>query len=267
MFSEEWLEYIQCQHCSKKYAVSEKLRSAAGRKIRCKHCQQVFEIAICSDEPAAATASTQGDVEEVVVEPAVSSSAVDQAGSDITAERESEEGSQAQGDSAQSDARPLPKKSRVQLMITITLTLLLIAAATVAGLYFYQPELFRPAQKAATDTVMPAQLVDPMLTNRERQTALQRDAGADGDQRHGDQPSQACKDAAAEYWLRTRVLATTKLETKAYMQLLEMNLEQAEQIRQWCHDKDIVSRVAKAARAGEEPEWIAAEIRARSQMK
>ena len=40
------MEFIQCPHCQKQYAVNDKLRSAVGKRIRCKHCTQAFEIII-----------------------------------------------------------------------------------------------------------------------------------------------------------------------------------------------------------------------------
>ncbi|MDQ6998456.1 MAG: zinc-ribbon domain-containing protein [Mariprofundus sp.] len=42
------MEIIQCPHCQKQYAVSDALRAAAGKKIRCKHCKTPFEIIIQS---------------------------------------------------------------------------------------------------------------------------------------------------------------------------------------------------------------------------
>ncbi len=40
------MEFIQCPHCQKQYAVNDKLRAAVGKRIRCKHCTQAFQIII-----------------------------------------------------------------------------------------------------------------------------------------------------------------------------------------------------------------------------
>ncbi len=65
------MEFIQCPHCKKQYAVSDKLRAAAGKKIRCKHCSQPFEIIVqirstqSQTEPEKSTASTEATGPEV----------------------------------------------------------------------------------------------------------------------------------------------------------------------------------------------------------
>jgi len=254
------VEYIQCQHCRKRYAVSDKLRAAAGRKIRCKHCQQVFEIVIRRGEPADAAGSPEHKAEEAVAAP-------EMGGAAAGAVPESGIGGSEAPDRDDGELETAPKKNRIQLLITIILSLLLIAAAGGAGLFFYKPELFRDVRKAHESSVIPTKLVDPMRVKTDMQKGAGRQAGAAGNHQQDDQPSQACKDAAAEYWLRTRVLKTTKLETNAYMQLLEMNLEQAEQMRQWCQDEDVVSKVSEAARAGTQPAWISEAIKARLPVK
>ena len=269
---EQGLEYIQCQHCQNKYAVSEKLRALTGRKIRCKHCQKVFEIAIHTDVPADNSVAITEIEEPGAAAPELITPAVDEpreeSGAAETDEVDATE--EHQPESQETDAQETdqtaeaPKKRRSQLWITATLALLLIAAASATGLFFYYPEWFRSAEQPATEPVIPAKLVDPMPAQPEQGASTQKDADPSSKAQKRDQPTQACKDAAAEYWLRTRVLATTKLASKAYMQLLEMNLEQAEQMRELCGDKDVVSRVSAAARAGTQPQWLRDAISARS---
>ena len=57
------MECIQCPYCQKQYAVNDKLRAASGKKIRCKHCSQTFEIKIQAPDVAA----TQSRADEAIV--------------------------------------------------------------------------------------------------------------------------------------------------------------------------------------------------------
>lgn len=69
------MEFIQCPHCQKQYAVSDKLRAASGKKIRCKHCNQAFEIIVQSrseskaPEPEEISPAEQQSAEAVATGP------------------------------------------------------------------------------------------------------------------------------------------------------------------------------------------------------
>jgi len=219
------LEYIQCQHCQKRYNVNDKLRAAAGRKIRCKHCQKAFEIIIIDD----------GNKPE----------------------------------QPEKKEQPARKKLNLQLIISIVLGFTLICMSAGAYLYFYKPELFHAPEQQKPQPIIPHNLVNPMSIHVAPSASEKTKPQADRKTRAqhatssptGANPSlQVCKDAAAEYWLRTRLLATTRLDSDIYVKLLNMNLAQADEIRRICKDKSLVGKISEAARTDKKPSWIKTEI-------
>jgi len=341
------LEYIQCQHCEKKYAVSERLRTAVGKQIRCKHCWQLFEIEIRHDTaqanaqqhdprstdrqrpdvtaPAHAAAPDErpderksdrqsadrqrpeeqlfdkgadlqagGDAahnaaflnaaEETLVSasddgdvamPAAVSDEGDRAGRDESEEHSDQTGVDKSSGDKEGAETAEKKRFNLHALISSLLGFILIGLSAAGYLYLYQPQLLQLQEQAERQAIIPQQLVNPMQLQgpqpagaqqpRQLEPEAPRDAASapksllDGP----DNPSQVCRDVAADYWLRTRMLVTTKLATDAYMQLLNMNLEQADEIRKLCRDRLQLGRLTSAAKAGQMPPWISREIRSR----
>jgi len=284
------LKYIQCRHCEKKYAVSEKLRLAAGKKIRCKHCSQIFEIIIQGDD------EPSGEIDAII-----SGSAVERT-EDHGGERADDasrhvQTSQEEGAAEHSEA--VRKQKKLQLSISILLGTIFVCAAIGAYLYFYQPEWLNRPENNSSPPIIPSQLVNPMQAGSSGRAGVagaekkpvpapesgkkplpvsaqlsRADAPTSGQTKPvakkrlmmldgPEHPSQVCKDVAAEYWLRTHVLGTTKLEFSAYMKLLNMNTDQAGEIRTLCKDKLLVGRITEAAKAEQQPAWISAELKSR----
>jgi len=271
------LDYIQCPHCKNKYAVSDKLKAATGKQIRCKHCQKAFEIAIQHDsvrpeaqsksETAGQSAASSHQAEEA-------SSAFRQPSrptapdSDARKPEPQAETSAETRKTAQHKEPSGKKNINIQAVISMVLGVILIAASIGGYLFLNKPELVGVANQPAAKPMISHDLVHPMIADLPRLAARETVHGspvkkstATAEQRH--ESLQACKDASADYWLRTRLLATADLDTKTYMGLLNMNVAQAQEIRILCKKKALIAKLSEAARSNKKPQWIKPEIEAR----
>jgi len=272
------VKYIQCQHCDKKYAASEKLSAAAGKKIRCKHCRHIFKIIIHDDNhaveqddllPAMAEENTTIAIEQET--PAADDTASPDEISDRKARPESH-------DEPKKNTAPVKKQFNIQLLISIMLAFALLTTATVAYLFFYHHELFEASKQQADKQIIPGPMIKPLnITFPKQQPATApAKAAPETDQNHPhsqkaksllegpDDPSQACRDNSADYWIRARLLATSPLDTATYMELLNQNLNQADEIRHLCKDRLLIARITEAAKSGQIPAWIKSEIHSRN---
>jgi len=267
------LKYIQCPHCDKKYTASEKLCAAAGKNIRCKHCRQIFKIVIHDDNivveqedlPLAAehTAAT--------IEPAADDAASPGEQADQKALPES-------NDEPEKSTKPVKKKFNIQLLISIILAFALLAVVTVAYLFFYQHELFEPSKAQDKKHIIPGALIKPVnITFPQQQPAttpekskpkavlpLPHSKKATTSPEGRTIYSQHCKDSSADYWVRTRRLATGQLDTATYLELLNQNVNQADEIRRLCKDKLLITRITESAKTGRIPAWMKTEIQSRN---
>ncbi len=281
------MKYIQCPHCEKKYATSEKLSAAVGKKIRCKHCQQIFEIIINDDHmrgdqqdmpPASDKENATIDSEKAHAATASNESVPP----DETPEKE--ELPDSANEKPEENTSPAKKKFNFQLFISIFLGIALLATVTGAYLFFYHNELFHPSQQQDKKHIIPQQLVKPINITFQKPKQATDSKKVDTEQTKQksiqpaprsnkpkslldgpDNPSQVCKDSSADYWFRTRLLATSQLDTTTYLELLNQNLDQADEIRRLCKDKRLIGRITESARTGQIPPWIKTEVTSRSQ--
>ena len=346
------MEFIQCLHCQKQYAVNDKLRAAVGKKIRCKHCSDVFEIIIQNSSEPKASDSTQSTPQQASPTKVEKDTFVNQS----QEQDESEENKQAATaplfeedafishaqephkpatdkqpvatqkqveedklstpskhdtseesksiknmqeqepvsenppvdeqkiDETVQETKPTKKKINVQLLITVSLTILLVIAAISAYLFLSKTS----APKKDVQSIMPKEMFKPieikmpdvkpeMISKDVYKTAPVVSEEVEEVQaaitppeqikkptpKAKFTPSQVCKNAAAEYWLRTHQLATESLDTAVYMKLLNQNLEQAEEIRTHCKEKSLVGLISKAARTDIKPAWFINELESR----
>ena len=280
------MEYIQCPHCEKKYAVNDKLKAAAGKLTRCKHCQATFTISI-----------EQTGTEELQ-EPAVED------GSAVKTETTAQPEATNRPDESEkpSHEEVTPEKSvkkktsgkkglNIQMVITIVLAVILIIGSITTYLFFFNPELFNPAiKKESSHTIAPviptidpfarpiipvhkpevapveapAENIAPATHNgQDAVTPAVDPAIAGGNSNQNAQAAdatQACKDAAAGFWVRTHKLAHTRLSGEMYYTLFEQGVNQTAEIRTLCKDSSLVAGLTTAARAETVPEWIRVEV-------
>ena len=295
------MEFIQCPHCQKKYGVSDKLRRATGKRIRCKHCQNTFIIFIqekispevqkqLDAQREARRLEEQQHLEPQILE-APEERAEEKPKEPVKELKQKRKGGKKKRKATKKTAK---KPLNIQMVILIILATLLVAGASGTYLYFYNPELFevKSEQMPAEATIKPfdpfakkikpeAAEIDqasPAEQNREPEDAKlsnsseassetakkpKQKAATDGP----DNPSQVCRDAAADYWIRTNMIANAMLTNEAYMKLLSQGISLTDEVRTRCKEKALVGRLADSARSEDLPEWIKKEVVARTSVK
>ena len=194
------MEFIQCPHCQKQYVVSDKLRAAAGKKIRCKHCKQPFEIIVqthsaptrpepeatlSEQKPSAPTATESKqakskdddlfdlskynsesyfDFSETAQNLESKKDVALPGASEATAIDAPEAPTATDKDTKKAvvKAKPGKKPFNIQLLITIALAIALLIAAVAAYLFLTQPELFRATSKKAEKSIVTEALFKPI---------------------------------------------------------------------------------------------------------
>ncbi|TLS67543.1 hypothetical protein FEF65_06390 [Mariprofundus erugo] len=273
------MEYIQCPHCLNKYGVNDRMRQALGKQIRCKHCQQPFRIVI-SGTPDKLPVSSSEQIRPAeadqhhppmpeqpaqVTPPAV---VAEQVAAPATDENEPV--------SVEKSPRPvrLKKKLNTQFLLFAVLLTILLCAGTGLFIYTQFPQWFEKSSDRS-DHVIPEELIKPMSvfptdTSKKEVSAPQHTETGSADKsllEGPEQPSQPCRELAAEMWIRLHLLATTKLDTQLYMQLMDQGIEQPAELRKLCKDRFLASRITDAAKQEMVPDWISHEIEKRTRKK
>jgi len=252
------MEYIQCPHCRKKYSVNDKVRAASGRTIRCKGCNEPFEITIFSS-PTAAAATEQ--------ESAAAEAPPNRAG-------------QQEGDSQQpSSPKPGRKISgkHLQLILTIVLAIVLIAGlVTVIMLPDRKqesPRIAAPVVQIPAPRVKKADMAPPQEQKGEQERGQIEESEAARAAAPEPAPapiekvarSEACRQAATDQWFADYMITHTAISGREYVRLLDQSSFYTEKVRTSCNDLHLAATITEAAGKGEKPEWIRAEIEARTQ--
>lgn len=311
------MEYIQCPHCQKKYGVSEKLRAATGKRIRCKHCQQTFAIFIQEsiNQATLNKINEQQHPESLTEkkEPEAQSEAepqtVQKSESDKTTAKKKKKRSGKKGTNT---VKKRAKKSlNIQLVIMIVLGTLLVVSGVGGYLYLYHPDLIRPEtakeqpkvnpemnfksvdpfaikdkqpdknqkksepkieSKIANEPLTPAKQAVKKQPSSTRPKAEEEKPAITKEREKSPQdgpenPTQVCKDAAADYWIRTHMISNAMLTNEAYMKLLNQGLTLTDEVRTRCKERELVARLAEAARNELAPDWIKPEIISRTTTK
>lgn len=266
------MEYIQCPHCLKKYGVNDKIRDASGKTIRCKGCQESFEITIfftpSSEESSETTEKEQSTPTEESVE------------------KKSEK-------EVQKSPGRKSSKNLFQIIIASILGIALIAALVIAYQFLSNPLPIESSQtqaeKKQPENEQPEEeqtetkkIKPPAEEKKERLTETPRNdetgdqpeeaspelATADsltGDKYQGpSNPSDECKQAATDQWFTDYMITNGSITGKEYIRLLDESSGQTEKVLKLCKDKYLASRITDAARLGKSPEWIKDEIEART---
>jgi len=297
------MEHIQCPHCNKKYGANEKIKAAAGKKIRCKHCQEIFEIVI---QQATTSDTVQHSPSDTSPDRASESQSERAPESDKrpNTEKQPETDNQQSKKEEEKPAKkktvkkqPVKKKSvNIQLVISIVLAAILLIGGIIALLYFNNPDLFKPTPKHESSTItLPAiPNIDPFakpampdpVNHESEQTEpdtppLENKNTADtsANERTSMQPksskaelaeggppkiTQVCKDVAADHWIRTHKLAHRQMSSETYIKLFNQGIDQTAEVRKLCKDKSLVARLTAAAQKEVIPDWIRVEIESRT---
>lgn len=279
------MEYIQCPHCLHKYGVNERMRTAVGKQICCKQCQQAFRIIILGtpEKPAdniktgpheqgTSLGSKQGELREESKNRS----------SGLTAGEN--QGSVASSPDEESNGSPkvkLKKKLNTQFIIFLVLIVTLLCTGVGLIIYFQFPQWLAAIKPRPADTMTSSEMLikpvkpinllpagPPEADKAAKKSPVDDTTGRDKTMLQGpDQPSQACRDVAANFWIRIHVMSTVNLDTRTYMKLLDQGLSQPDEIRKLCRDRFLPGRLTDAAKQDKTPEWISKEIEQRTQTR
>lgn len=266
------MEYIQCPHCLNKYGVNDRMRQALGKQIRCKHCQEPFRIVISGTPdrpPAAAAEHTRPTKPELPATPLPEDLRQDTQTPAIV-ETTSPSTDHNAPQAVENKTHPVRMKKKLNTQFLIFVVLISILLCSGAGLFIYTrfPQWFGKNSDGPAHLI-PEELVKPMnvfpTAPSGKQPAESRhqetDNNADKSLLEGpEQPSQSCKELAAGMWIRLHLLATTKLDTQLYMQLMDQGIEQPAELRKLCKDRFLASRITDAAKQELIPDWISHEV-------
>ncbi|MDX8404153.1 MAG: zinc-ribbon domain-containing protein [Mariprofundaceae bacterium] len=264
------MEYIQCPHCLKKYGVNDKIRGASGKTIRCKGCQESFEITIFS------TPSSQPSSEE---------------GHKITEKEQPAAAEKKSGRKVQKSSGRKSHKKLFQVIITSVLGVVLTIALVVAYQFLDNP---LPIESAQTEKKQPEnrelkeeqaepKKTKPLVEGKKEQfaEAFRNDetsnssekanselktskALTDGKYQGPVNPTDQCKQAAINQWFTDYMITNGSMTGKEYISLLDESSSQTEEVLKLCKDKYLASRITEAAKLGKSPEWIRAGIEMRT---
>ncbi|MES0371874.1 MAG: MJ0042-type zinc finger domain-containing protein [Mariprofundaceae bacterium] len=286
------MEYIQCPHCLKKYGVNDKIRGASGKTIRCKGCEEPFEITVFS------TPSAQPSAEE--------SSETTEKEPSTAAEKSIEEKSEKK---TQKSSGIKVNKKTIQIVITSTLAVALIAALVVAYQFLDNPLPIEASQTESSQTEVSQTEVAPQRESKtpekrqpeekepekeaenikspaeekdglpsesaesveeanqpeEESPDLAASVAVNAGDYHGpSNPSDECKQAATNQWFTDYMITNGSISGKEYIRLLDESSNQTEEVLKLCKDKYLASRITEAAKLGKSPDWISSEIEART---
>jgi len=285
------MEYIQCPHCLHKYGVNERMREAVGKKIQCKKCQQPFIIVITGRVEHSLDTSAADKPEQDEQPEKQQGIQAEQPNSEQPTASEDQPSSVVIDDTETERLPPVQLKRRLNTQFIALILLLITLFGLAVGLiiYFQFPQWLDSKQQP--DTVTSAALINPIDTSpgvlvnpinlfsgppepdsnvkqQKEQPPVDDSAGRDKPMLEGpDQPSQVCRDAAADFWIRIHVMSSAEIDTRTYMQLLDQGLDQPAEIRNLCHDRFLPTRLTESAMQDKTPDWISAEVEARTKTR
>ena len=246
------MEYIECTHCGKRYAVNDKIRKSAGDFARCKNCFEKFLLVIRdSDDFGIETKdegfnATEGWNPTLTVPPPTEQDEADDGGWDpsLTMPEESQEESasyepslddEQMQEKAQKTLAAIQAKKKKMLINYILLGVVLL----LLGISLYMV-FFAGTEKTATTSA----------TKVEKRATVQELDKANPD----------CRQAAAKQWLLDYKAMHGQYSGKEFVDMLHETEKQSMQVQQVCKNKRLLNTIITAATNNEKPDWFASEI-------
>ena len=230
------MEHIQCTHCGKRYAVSDKVRQSEGQFTTCKSCKEKFLIVIHdgSNEPLV---EAPDEISSAGWDPSLTMPSED--------DEESEKGRPEEQSLDDDDGEEVlealkserQKKIRLYALIGVVICLILV------GIYF----LLAGDENKGQSVV---------------QTSSKTEAKIEQSAKIQDENNSDCKTAAASQWLIDYKAMHGEYSGSEFVRLLKVNETQTAIVREHCKNANIIQDIIDAATAGEKPSWIATEINA-----
>jgi len=229
------MEYIQCTHCGKKYAVTDQIKEAQGQFSTCQACQEKFLIVVHNTE------SDTGK-KEVITTGGWDPSLV------VVEDDEQQDGEQNNVDEQVIDddfddqgtqvllALQAARRKKLILYISIAVGVCVI----LAGVWFFLSQ-----EDDASN----------MQSHIKKQTQV-----AQKIPQELDSSNMACRQEAAKQWLLDDKAMHSNYTADEFVRLLKASEKQSDQVRQTCKQQTIIQDIITAATANTKPDWFKAEI-------
>ncbi|MDX8388380.1 MAG: hypothetical protein R8M46_07605 [Ghiorsea sp.] len=230
------MEYIQCTHCGKRYAVSDQIRESEGQFTTCKSCKEKF-LMIIHDSEAAKLDNDDSVISTGGWDPSLTMPDEEDRGASGEA-GDSEEHLLDDDDGAQVlAALQAARKKKKRLYILSGLT----AAVLISSLwltFMVEDPIAPPATESMSQKV-----------KKQAESAKVQDANND-----------ACKNAAAQQWLIDYKAMHADYTGDEFVRLVKLSGQQTEKVKAACKSLTIIKDIITAATAKEKPSWFKTEI-------
>jgi len=256
------MEYIQCTHCHKKYRVTDQVRAASGRVVKCKACGEAMKIVIFESPADVAPAAQVIDSQNIKHTDELQDSSPTPPKS-----RESKPDEKTLNDGRQRHAAAqVSQTAGRKKKITLSAVLGgLIVAGSIYGFFqgrshqandLHHVAVLKQVSKADQKTA-PSQ-AKVSHDNLPEQTAHSDIQPQDTAINHNAVSySSACKEAAARQWINDFTLSHGQQNGADEIRLLDQGVQNSALIRQHCGGSNVVFEVLQAAQKGVPPAWLA----------
>lgn len=234
------VDYIQCTHCGKRYAVSGEIRDAEGQFTVCQACKEKFIIVVHSPQTKAEKLLENEDVVSTGDwDPSLTMPKRDR--DDGSEENQPEQfvDNEDDDDGAQIPrALQTSRKKKQRLYIAVGLG----GAMLLTTLWFVlmNEEVVAPPERATEAIKNASQMAQSVKVH---------------DANNGE-----CRQAAAQKWLIDYRAMHSNYSGEEFVRILKMSDQQTVKVHQFCKNKTIIQDIVAAATAQEKPDWLKAEI-------
>jgi predicted Zn finger-like uncharacterized protein len=269
------LEYIECTHCGKRYAASEKIHASEGKFVRCKNCLEKFMIVVHDSEKRGLASDddnfdatggwdptltapphdavnldaeqNQSDTDSIASDHDTSSTDEDDSVIEWdpsltmpTADAEQdEEEAQLSDEEIQAKAEAAladaKKEKQKKIILFVVLGVVLMLLALT---------LYMALSGDEEQNIAPQHALAPKPLSLEEL----------------DKNSPKCRAAAARQWLLDYKAMHDDYDANTFIHMLEQSQYRADDVKKACKSPTLLKKILDAATAGNKPEWISKEI-------
>ena len=227
------MDYIECTHCGKQFAITEKVKAAEGKLVPCAACKEKFKIVINSEETSAKGLKRKPMVSDEGWDPSKTMPIPNE--KDGGASQPSDEQSIDDDDDEEaSEVLAQLQAARKKKMMTyagLGLVVLLLLATSMMVTEEEVVQSIAVVKKAAPKKV-----------------------------EIKDENNPACKQEAAKQWLIDYQAMHGDYSADEFVRILKRSQLQTKSVNEKCKRSTIIKEIITAATAKEKPEWFEAEI-------
>ncbi|HID36503.1 MAG TPA: hypothetical protein EYP39_03870 [Ghiorsea sp.] len=276
------LEYIECTHCGKRYAVNEKIRQSEGDFVRCKNCLEKFMLVIHDATKRGVSTDKESFNATKGWDPTLTAPPTDAdalRNSDITLTTETKEPQEegvtlvAEADERESTvvdwdpSMTMPESPAEQDDAEETLSEeeeQAKAAATLQAIQQTKKKKWIVYGVLAAAVILLGLTLYMALSSDETQglTAQNTSITKRVSPEDLDKQNTECRTAAARQWILDYKAMHENYDAKTFMQMLKQAENREADVKSVCKNPRLLKAILDAATLGETPDWFAAEVQA-----